>query len=50
MYSVGARFSEVNYIKVDVDFENGDNEALMITEYEGSPLTLVGVISWEPVE
>ena len=32
MDSFGARFSEAKYIKVDIDFESGDNVVTMVTE------------------
>lgn len=47
MASFGARFSETDYIRVDIDFGSGDNEVMMITEVEGTPITATGVITWE---
>ena len=47
MNSFGVRFSEGKYIKVDIDFSSGDNAVTLITELEGSPITLTGVITWD---
>ena len=47
MDSFGARFSKTDYIKVDIDFSNGDNAVVMTTEVEGEPLTLTGAITWD---
>ena len=50
MDSFGARFSEEKYIKVDIDFETGENVVTMITEPEGVPVTTTGEITWESGE
>ena len=50
MDSFGARFSEAKYIKVDIDFESGDNVVTMITETDGTPVTVTGAITWEEGE
>lgn len=50
MDSVGARFSNAKYIKVDIDFESGDNVVTMIVEQEGTPVTVTGAITWEDGE
>lgn len=47
MDSFGARFSEAKYIKVDIDFESGDNVVTMVTETDGTPVTTTGVITWD---
>ncbi len=47
MDSFGVRFSETNYIKVDIDFESGDNAVTLFTETEGVPVVADGVINWE---
>ena len=47
MDSFGARFSEAKYIKVDIDFESGDNVVTMVTEVDGTPLTVTGSIAWD---
>ena len=47
MDSFGARFSEAKYIKVDIDFESGDNVVTMVTETDGTPGTTTGVITWD---
>ena len=47
MDSFGARFSKTDYIKVDLDFSNGDNAVVMTTEVEGEPFTVTGVITWD---
>ena len=50
MESFGARFSESEYIKVDIDFESGDNVVTMITETDGTPVTVTGAIAWDEGE
>ena len=50
MASFGARFSKTDYIKVDIDFSNGDNAVVMTTEAEGSPVEVTGVITWDEGE
>lgn len=47
MDSFGARFSEEKYIKVDIDFESGDNVVTMELNPEGTPLTVTGAIAWD---
>ena len=47
MASFGARFSEADYIKVDIDFSSGENEVTMVTEVDGTPLTVTGAIAWD---
>lgn len=47
MDSFGARFSKTDYIKVDIDFSTGDNEVVMTTELEGTPVTATGAITWD---
>ena len=47
MDSFGARFSKTDYIKVDIDFSNGDNTVIMTTEVEGVPITVTGAIAWD---
>lgn len=46
MDSFGARFSEEKYIKVDIDFESGENVVTMITETDGATVTSTGEITW----
>ena len=43
----GARFSKEKYIRIDIDFETGDNVVTMIVEQEGVPVTVTGTITWE---
>ena len=50
MDSFGARFSKTDYIKVDIDFSSGDNEVIMTTEVEGTPVEVTGAITWESGE
>lgn len=50
MKGFGARFSESEYIRVDIDFETGENVVTMITEPEGTPVTVTGEITWESGE
>ena len=50
MDSFGARFSEAKYIKVDIDFESGDNVVTMVTETDGTPVTTTGAITWDEGE
>ena len=50
MASFGGRFSEAEYIKVDIDFESGDNEVTMVTETDGTPVTVTGAITWDEGE
>ena len=50
MNSFGARFSEAKYIKVDIDFESGDNVVTMVTEQDGTPVTVTGAITWDEGE
>ena len=50
MASFGARFSEEQYIKVDIDFDSGDNEVTLEANFEGTPITLTGAITWEEGE
>ena len=50
MASFGARFNETDYIKVDNDFSTGENEVIMTTEVEGTPLTATGAITWDEVD
>ena len=47
MDSFGARFSEAKYIKVDIDFESGENTVTMVTEDDGTPVTATGAITWD---
>ncbi len=47
MVSFGARFSEEKYIKVDIDFESGDNVVTMTASTEGTPMTVTGTINWD---
>ena len=47
MDSFGARFSEPKYIKVDIDFESGENEVTRVTETDGTPVTVTGAITWD---
>ena len=47
MASFGARFNETDYIKVDIDFESGDNVVTMVTETDGTPVTTTGAITWD---
>lgn len=47
MDSFGIRFNEKNYIKVDIDFETGDNVVTLATEIDGTPLTVTGAIAWD---
>lgn len=44
MDSFGARFNETNYIKINIDFESGENEVTLDTVQEGTPLTVTGEI------
>ena len=50
MASFGARFSETDYIRVDIDFVSGANEVMIITEVEGTPITATGSITWDEVD
>lgn len=50
MKSFGARFSEEEYIKVDIDFGSGENVVTMITETDGTPVTVTGAITWDEGE
>lgn len=50
MDSFGARFSEAKYIKVDIDFETGENEVTMVVEVDGAPVTVTGAITWDEVD
>lgn len=50
MDSFGARFSETDYIKVDIDFFTGDNAVVMTTELEGVAFTATGAITWDEGE
>ena len=50
MSSFGARFNETDYIKVDIDFSTGENEVVMITEVEGTPITATGAITWDEAD
>ena len=50
MDSFGVRFSEAKYIKVDIDFESGDNAVTLVTELDGTPVTATGVITWDEGE
>lgn len=50
MDSFGARFSEDKYIKVDIDFESGENEVTMKVNREGTPLTVTGAIAWDEID
>ena len=50
MASFGARFNETDYIMVDIDFSTGENEVIMTTEAEGSPVTVTGAITWDEVD
>ena len=50
MDSFGARFSEAKYIRVDIDFESSDNVVTMITETDGTPVTVTGAITWNEGE
>lgn len=50
MDSFGARFSEAKYIKVDIDFESGENEVTMVTDVDGTPMTVTGAITWDEGE
>ena len=50
MDSFGARFSEEKYIKVDIDFESGDNVVTMVTETDGTPIATTGAITWDEGE
>ena len=50
MDSFGVRFSEEKYIKVDIDFDSGDNEVTLITVLEGTPFTSTGAITWDEGE
>lgn len=47
MDSFGARFSEDKYIKVDIDFESGDNTVTMEIVLDDTPLTVTGAIAWD---
>ena len=47
MDSFGARFSEAKYIKVDIDFSSGENTVTMVTEADGTPVTVTGAITWD---
>lgn len=45
--SFGARFSEEEYIKVDIDFETPRNNVVTkVTEMDGTPVTTTGTITW----
>lgn len=50
MDSFGARFSETKYIKVDIDFESGENAVTMDVEVDGTPTTVTGAITWDEGE
>lgn len=50
MKSCGARFSETEYVKVDIDFGTGDCYVTMIYEPEGTPVTVTGEVTWESGE
>ena len=50
MDSFAARFSESKYIKVDIDFDSGDNAVTIIAEIEGTPVTINGSINWEEID
>ena len=50
MSSFGARFNETDYIKVDIDFSTGENEVIMTTEADGTPVTVTGAITWDEVD
>ena len=50
MKSFGARFSEEEYIKVDIDFESGESVVTKVTETDGTPVTTTGVITWDEGE
>lgn len=47
MDSFGARFSDTDYIKVDIEFPTGDNAVTMTTEIDGEPVTATGAITWD---
>lgn len=50
MDSFGARFSEDKYIKVDIDFESGENTVTMEVVQDDTPLTVTGAIAWDEGE
>ena len=50
MDSFGVRFSEAKYIKVDIDFESGENVVTMVKETDGTTVTTTGEITWESGE
>lgn len=50
MSSFGVRFNETDYIKVDIDFGSGENEVTMVTETDGTPVTVTGAITWDEGE
>lgn len=47
MVSFGARFSEANYIKVDIDFSSGESVVTLNMEQDGTPVTMTGEITWD---
>ena len=49
MASFGARFNETDYIMVNIDFSSGENEVIMTTEVEGTPITATGAITWDEI-
>mgnify|MGYP007122110465 CR=1 FL=1 len=47
MDSFGTRFNGTDYIRVDIDFSNGDNTVVMTTAVDGELFTATGVITWD---
>ena len=47
MKSVGARFNDVNYVKVDIDFDTGDCFVTMVIAPEGTPVEVTGEVTWK---
>ena len=46
MDSFGVRFSETKYIEVSMDFATGSSTVKVITEIDGEPQVLHGIIEW----
>ena len=47
MYSVGARFTDDFYIKVDVASDLSSSVVTCLIEEEGEPVTVTGEITWD---
>ena len=47
MFSLGARFTDDFYIKVDVASDLSTSVVTCLTEEEGEPVTVTGEITWD---